>query len=270
MSIARFLDRAGEPDRRLAVVNRSRPEPVQKLLERLFEDQPVGIEEADVPETDEDVVVLLEDETVVETSTLAELEEAILLVNSDVFVTGSRGIDELELPPVLEALEEVNFSLRGYPQSHREKMLFILLSRYIERLAYERGAGTIRSSFQRLSRLVDERGTRDVYRRLADTGLDVHVYGVPNWTPDTEFGVTIHGGHTADFTDTWFVVYTPPGSKADPLSGGRDGSDSAVREPDGPFAALLAYQTGSNEWNGYWTFDRSLVTDINRYVAYNL
>ncbi len=74
--------------------------------------------------------------------------------------------------------------------------------------------GTIRSSFQRLSRIDDELGTRRVYERLGGTGVDAHPYGVPD-APPTGLDATIHGGRSVDFTDSWFVVFEPPGGSVE-------------------------------------------------------
>jgi hypothetical protein len=50
----------------------------------------------------------------------------------------------------------------GSPASNSEKLPLIVISRYIEQLAWQHETGRLRSSFQRLSRLDDERGTRRV------------------------------------------------------------------------------------------------------------
>jgi hypothetical protein len=251
VSLAQFVDAADGTDRTLVVVNRESPRPFQAMLEGLFEDQPVGVTERAVPGEDADAVYLLDgDGEVLATSPLSALQEAILLVNSDLYVTGARDPEELDLPAVLERLDGVSFSLRGYPESNKEKLLLITISRYVEGLALEAGAGKLRSSFQRLSRIEDERGTRAVYERLAATDLDVHVYGVPDWAPASTFGVTMHGGYDADFTGSWFVVHVPE-------EGGRP-------------AALVAVETEPRLWSGFWTFDADEVASIARYVRREL
>jgi len=131
------------------------------------------------PSDIENLVLLIEDGKVVAGSTLEELTEAVLFVNSDLYITGTRGLDELELPGVITGLDDTLFTLRGYPDSNRQKLLLITISRFIERVAWTAEAGTIRSSFQRLSRINDELGTRRVYERVADAGVDAHLYGVP-------------------------------------------------------------------------------------------
>jgi len=158
-----FFDEIDAPSRSLVVVNRSEPEPVRNLLDSLLEDQSVAIRERDLPDADTDIVLLVEDGEVIARSTLDELLESVLLINSDLYKTGAIDLNEVTLPDVLSGLDEVPFRLRGYPHSNKEKLLLIVVSRVIERIAAEAGGGTLRASFQRLSRLQDERGTREVY-----------------------------------------------------------------------------------------------------------
>lgn len=211
----------------------------------MFEDQPVEVGEADLPGST-DRVLLIEEGDVIASSPLGALRDAILLVNSDLFVTGSRELPEIELPAVIEGLDGIEFRLRGYPEAHAEKLLLILISRAIERRAWE-GGGPLRSSFQSLKRIEDETGTRQVYRRLDEASVDVHVYGRPGWTPPPTSTITAHASHDADLAETWVVVYTP-------------------RDEERGHAALLAIEEGTNEWIGFWTYRPSLVTELAEYI----
>jgi hypothetical protein len=178
-----------------------------------------------------------------------ELLESVLLINSDLYKTGAIELDAVALPDVFAGLDEVPFRVRGYPASNKEKLLLIVVSRVIERIAAEHGAGTLRASFQRLSRLDDERGTRSVYERVAGTGVDVHVYGVGDADSLSPLPVTVHTGTSYAYRRSWFVVFTPP-----------DGAD-------GDHVALLALEDEPNVWEGFWTFRPELVTRIERYIA---
>lgn len=223
----------------------------------------------------ENLVLLLEDGNVVAGSTLAELTDAVLFVNSDLYVTGTRSLDELELPDVITGLDDTVFTLRGYPESNRQKLLLITISRFIERTAWTAGNGTIRSSFQRLSRIDDELGTRRVYDRITDAGVDAHLYGVPD-DPPRDLDATIHGGRSTDFTDSWFVVFEPPGGPGDVAvrsegAAGRDtpptndlerGIESGV--------GLLAVEVEPRLWRGVWTFDPDRIRTMTRYVRRHL
>ncbi len=249
-SLRSFLDELESPDRHLVVVNRSSPDPVRNLLDSLLDGQPVSVTEtASGDEGDVDVVALVEDGDVIARSTLDELLESVLLINSDLYKTGMVGLDEVELPDVLHGLDEVPFRVRGYPASHKEKLLLILVSRVIERIAAERGDGTLRASFQRLSRINDERGTKAVYERIAETGVDVHVYGVGDPASVSSLPLTVHTGTSSPYRRSWFVVFTPPADAA------------------GDHVALLALEDEPNVWDGFWTFRPELVDRIERYIV---
>ena len=264
-SFLQFFDALSAPQRSLLVVNRTQPDPLVRILEGTFEGQPVSVSEVDVPDVDDDTVLLVEqtgnetDLRIIATSPLSELEETILLVNSDLYKTGTAGFSEEGFPAVLAKLEEVPFVLRGYPESNNEKLLLIAMSRFIERRAYRHESGRLRTSFQRLSRIEDERGTWNVYRTFDESGVQTHVYGVPDWRPPSDSTLIAHGGYTAEFRNSWFVVYRPIDA---------DGSEST--ESDESHAALVAVQTEPRTWRGFWTFRPELVCDIESYVARNL
>jgi hypothetical protein len=251
MSISAFVEGAGSRDLSLVVVNRESPRPFQRLLEGVFEGQSVTVEEADVDDDVANVVYLLEEGALLATSSLQELQRSILMVNSDIHVTGLRDVEDVDPPEVIHRLEDLQFRLRGYPESNKEKLLLITMSRFIERLSIESNGGKHRASFQRLSRIDDEQGTRTVYQRLARTNTDVHVYGIPDWTPRRGFDVTMHGGWSSDFRESWFVVHVPDDESA-------------------PHGALVAVEDEPRVWSGFWTYDPESVREINRYVEREL
>jgi hypothetical protein len=254
VSLERFFDRARGRERSLVVVNRTRPEPLKRILSDMFARQDVTVDERMNDEYDDDTVLLIDEGEVVTTSPLRELEEAILLVNSDLFVTGTRELEETRIPAVMEELTDHLFTLRGYPESNKEKLLLIVVSRRIEQLAHSYGVGKLRTSFQRLSRLEDERGTREAYDAVANTDVDVHIYGRPDWVPSPNFDVTMHGGYKDDFRRSWFVLYDPPPGKVGEY-------DSAV---------LVAVEQDPGVWKAFWTYRREVVEDVATYVRKTL
>ncbi|WP_066411840.1 DICT sensory domain-containing protein [Halorubrum aethiopicum] len=269
-SLRAFFEEIEAPDRSLVVLNRSSPDPVRGLLDSLLEGQPVSIRNAEVPDGDDDVVALIEDGEVLAQSTLDDLLESVLLINSDLYRTGAIDLGEVELPDVLRGLDEMPFRVRGYPESNKEKLLLIVISRVIERIANETGGGTLRASFQRLSRLRDERGTYEVYESVARSGVDVHVYGMDDAEPAEELPATVHTGSSYPYRRSWFVVFTPPG-KSDPESGTDDWDGSDIGNgsdgENGDHAALVALEDEPNVWDGFWTFRPELVSRIDRYIA---
>ena len=238
-----FFQEASRHDVSLVTINRTHPEPVQELLADAFSMQSVDLVERSLPKNGDDIVALRKDGQVTAVSSLRELMGSFLLVNADRFKTGTKGFDS-DVPDVLKGMDETLFDLRGYPASNKEKLLLILVSRHIERLAYEAGAGTLRSTFQRLSRLEDELGTKKVYERLAGRTVDVHVYGVPDGVP-RGLDVTVHTGTSDEYRKSWCVVFEPP---------------------EGSGVALIAHQQEPNRWRGFWTYDPETVARANRYL----
>ncbi|WP_096393328.1 hypothetical protein [Halorubrum trapanicum] len=221
--------------------------------------------DGDDPDEIENLVLLMEGDEVVAGSTLGELGDAVLFVNSDLYITGSRSLADVDLPSVISGLDDATFTLRGYPESNRQKLLLITISRFIERAAWTAGDGTLRSSFQRLSRIDDEVGTREVYERISATGVDTHLYGVPDELP-ADLDAVVHAGDDPDFTDSWFVVYRPP-----------EGAHPAESDPDSDLVrgieggvGLLAVETEPRVWRGLWTFDADRISRVNRYIERNL
>mgnify|MGYP006428802113 CR=1 FL=1 len=224
--------------------------PIQDALSRLFDDQQVSVTAADRQAgTHTAEITVIRDGEIVATSSAAVLMESLLLINSDVYITGSRGLDDAALPSTVQALYDLPFRLAGFPDSDSEKLLLIAVSRAIERRASEAGAGTLRVGFQRLSRLVDEPGTRRVYERLAATDLAVHAYGVGDTTLPASLPITAHTGRTDFHRRGWFVVFQPP-------------ADSDI-EP----VALYAIAVGDNRWDGFWTYSPERIDTIVDTVA---
>ncbi|MFC6786508.1 histidine kinase [Halobaculum halobium] len=256
---ARFeqLAAGGVTNKRLAVIRRDGSTPLDSMLRRLFADQSVAVT-VDSPEldgVDDDVAVLVEDEEIVATSPLSSLERAILMVNSDLYTTGALDLDDAALPTVLTGLADVPFRLRGYPLAHKEKLLPIAMSRQIELRAHRAGAGELHASFQRLSRIDDETGTRRAYERLGDDDVDVHVYGEPDWNPEAHLELTAHTGYGHGYSDSWFVVFDPPADAVGPHT-----------TPVG----LLALEEEPNVWRGVWTFRPGAVADLAETVRRQL
>lgn len=220
--------------------------PIQACLDRLFEKQPVAV--TDATDTQEADLVVVRDGEPVARSDAEDVLESVLLVNSDVYTTGSRGLTDAKLPAVLEALQEVPFLVRGYPESNSEKMLLLAVSRAIERRAYEAGSGTLHVGFQELSRLVDEHGTYRVYEQLSTTEMEIHLYGNGDVAAADDLAVTVHTGDSWFHRHAWFVVFTP---------------ETTERTP----AALYSVEREANRWGGFWTFQservKAIRTEIN-------
>lgn len=245
-SLSEFIDEREASQWSAQVVNRTEPKQVHEMITNLFGSLSIDVTETELNDAGNDLLLLLRDGEVVHSSSLDTLKQSLLLVNSDAYRTGTKSIEEIDTPDVITKLSDTVFSLRGYPRSGSEKLVLTLIARYIEQRAWRTRTGTLRASFQRLSRLNDEQGTREVYERLTNTpSLDVHVYGVPDWQPPERWDVTVHGLSTGEITRHWFVTY---------------------QSPDTGNVAMLGTETGANEWRGFWTFDAESVRELNEYI----
>lgn len=248
MQLADFVHKRDRRETELGVVNRDIETPVYDMLVTMFDEQLVEIRENTVPAAGPaDTVILREkaDGEQMAVSSLGDLRDTVLLVNSDIYTTGARGLEDIDTPDVLTQLDEIPFTVTGYPDTGVEKMLMIEMSRYIEARAWKSATGTLHSGFQYLSRLENERGTRRVYDRLGtETAVQTQVYGVPDAQPSLP-NMTVNGEDCQELRRTWFVVY---------------------HSETGGDAALVALETAPNTWEGYWTYREDHVSEVAAYL----
>ena len=102
------------------------------------------------------------------TTPLSELSEAFLLLNVDRYRTGTKQTDLGTFPDVLTGLNEVEFVVKRFPQSVKEKLLLVVISRFIEHRALTNDSGELPNSAKESRRSRgDERGVSPlVGRRL--------------------------------------------------------------------------------------------------------
>jgi hypothetical protein len=248
-SLSAFVARrsASDTDWSAQVVNRTGPEPIQSMAEDLYSSLDIETSDTELADFADDLFLVLRDGKVVASSPMRALRDTLLMVNADHYTTGTNLVGEIDVPDVVLELSDTVFTLEGFPKSNTEKLVLTLIARYVEQQALVHGSGTLRTSFQKLSRLDDERGTLEFYERLGQTeGLETHVYGVPDWDPPDELGLVTHGVVDDEIRNSWFVVH-----RAD------TGSD----------VAMLALTTGGNTWDGYWTFDSEHIRAMDRYIT---
>jgi len=246
-SLSTFVDQKETSEWSVQLVNPTQPEPIRKMTDDLFGGLGMDIPETEIDGLQDDLILLIRDGNVIASSPLTNIETTLLTVNSDLYKTGARSLEEISIPDAVQQLSDTVFTLSGYPDSQVEKLVLTLVSRYIEqRAAYSR-TGTLRTSFQRLSRLDDERGTREVYETLGDLpDLDTHVYGAPDWLPPSEMGLTVHEVRDDEIRSTWFVVH---------------------RTDTGTDRAMLALKDDPNTWRGYWTSNSTEIRSIDQYIS---
>ena len=181
-------------------------------------------------------------------------------LNVDRYRTGTKQTETGRFPAVLTGLDGIEFEVAGFPQSPREKLLLIVISRFIEHRALTHGDGEFHSTFQRLSRLDDEYGTRRMYEALADSGVDTHIYGV-NDDPDIaeSLDVTVKSGDSEEYRRSWIVAFRPD-SEWD------RGTTPVGPEGDTGAVALIAVETGPNVWRSVWTYDVDRIEQVLTYM----
>lgn len=238
---------SSEPAWSAQVVNRTDPQPIQTMAEELYESLDIETSETELAGFDDDLFVVICDGRIVASSPVQTLKETLLMVNSDLYKTGSASVREIDVPDVILELSDTVFTLKGFPKSNTGKLVLTLIARYIEQQAVLQQSGTLRTSFQKLSRLDDEQGTWEVYEQLgAIDELQTHVYGYPDWNPLPELDLLAHEVRNPEIRESWFVVY----------------SAESVRD-----AAMLAVNTGSQTWKGYWTFDADEIRRLDDFIT---
>lgn len=251
MALREFIDEFADGDHEtsLSIVNSEQPPMVARMLNSLFEDQSVSVSEVARVLSESDVVQLRRDGRVVAESEFGDVRDSILAVNSDLYITGTRPLEAVDTPAVVRDLEGTRFRVRGYPAGTKGKLLLIEISRYIEAMALRHGDGELHTGFQRLSRIVDERGTERAYDKLAATDLDVHVYGVGDPATLESRSLTVHNDDVEEIRCGWFVVFVPP------------------PESEAVGAALVAVTDDDVEWDGVWTIDTAKAERVAAYLS---
>lgn len=147
------------------------------------------------------------------------------------------GIADAEYETVLGHLKETTFT-----SYDTEEMLYA--SREIEDRARRVRGGTVHAGFQHLSIMADQ---EPIYTDLAERGVEVHAYGVPDTAPPEFWAGRVHAVDTDEIARMWFVVF----------DGGGDESQKS---------ALLAEERDNGEFYGAWTYDAPIVDSVCTYL----
>ncbi len=183
--------------------------------------------------------------------------EPFIEIKTDGEVVGVIGVEAVEglfEPPIRRPGDRDDISdgyrvlfdvLEKMVVSGMNRRELLAVSREIEDRAYRVGEGTLRVSFQTLSTF---RSQTEVYRTLAtETDLDIHIYGLDDWTPPAITGITYHTDDAERFEPYWALAY--------------DGG------PTDSQACGLVAQEHSNSYTGFWTNDLALVEEIASALA---
>ncbi|WP_250137718.1 DICT sensory domain-containing protein [Halorientalis salina] len=129
-------------------------------------------------------------------------------------------------------------------------------SREFEDRAWRVGSGRLYAGFQRPAALEAQRSP---YQRLADRGLDVHVYFDGDWDTATIPGVRMHVVRNDEIGRFWFVAFD--GGPESLVDADLDRDDHPTQA-----CALLAKETGQGTYSGFWTYDPERVASLLNYL----
>ncbi|MEF8851708.1 MAG: DICT sensory domain-containing protein [Haloarculaceae archaeon] len=237
MTLRDFIEEAEDRDRSMVVFETGAGDGAESIerVARFFEDGTLS--RGREPGLVTQFASFLPDEGLVAVSTLDEFDGDYLLVDSSFEVVGTLPRERIDAPELVVRVDEATFLVAA-----GNTPLLTEMSHHIEELALDRDAGTLWTGMQELSRLGEPR-TRAVYERLADSGVEAHVFGRAGES-DPDPGVQTHGDATKEIRESWFVVY-----RADVAS-----------------AALVATETEPGTFRGFWTFETDLADRVGEYV----
>ena len=246
-SIADLLDCVQGDAHMLTVYNYDGPEDVLDTFDEHFGRRNTAVEQATTSSGEPtDFAVLHDGDRFLAAS---PVEPAYRAIGFDSGTFSGSAFEPIEYPMILEHAATTAFT--AY-----DKCRMILASREIETRAWRVGEGELYAGFQRLSVM---RHQWDIYATLARSGVAVHAYGIPDWTPpssdrdidldhdaDTDGdGMTFHADDDREIRNSWFVVF--------------DASEDQHK------AALVSEEREPGEFYGFWTYEPALVDEIVTY-----
>lgn len=172
-------------------------------------------------------------------------EEAKAVLHlADVLAFTDPGDDAARTPDRVARYREFLSALADTTFSSLDRGHLLAATREFEDRAYRVGHGRLYVGFQRLSNLRPQLST---YRDLGERGLELHVFGTPDWTPPFIEGLVVHPVDAPEIADSWFVAF----------DGGGD---------DEQKCALLVEQRGEETFHGIWTYDPEIVDTLVDYL----
>lgn len=240
------LDRVRRDRRTLTLFTRDGPDEGTASVRRHFavRNVEVRVRETEPPQPTGFAVLHDDDGHCVEAGALSTLADYL---SPDVWeqVFDVDRSDERPAPPAL--LHAVDDGVYVVEESRRLPLL--RASHQIEHLATNSNPGRLFAGFQKLSNLKDSSGTWNRYRRLAEHGTDVHVFGEADQQLPAVESLTLHSPDAAEISDTWFLVYL-----------GAEWS-----------GVLIAEQVSSGEdgdrYDGFFSFRRDLAETTAAYLG---
>jgi DICT domain-containing protein len=230
MDLRETIEFIGTFEKELSLFNVPAADPLASELAAFFDTQNVRITSHQTASAAPRVAVLSNRDEVL---AIADPSELRALAGGDATTADDVGVADSRYESILGHLKETTFT--SYDTAE-----MVAASREIEERAHRRGRGTIHAGFQRCSVMADQQA---VYTALAERGLAVHAYGVPDERPPDLGASQVHATQTDEVATTWFVVY----------DGGGDEHQKC---------ALLARERAPDTFDGAWTYDPALVDSV--------
>ncbi|WP_435318009.1 DICT sensory domain-containing protein [Haloarchaeobius sp. TZWSO28] len=233
MTLLDIVDRVRQREKTLTLFNLPPGSSLDTRLASFFRDQNLRVEVDDTATEAPCFATLTDSKTLY---TAVDASDLFDLLDGPDAGPDDLGVDDSAHAALLAPLKETTFT-----SYDRDDMMAV--TREIEDRAFRAGSGTLSAGFQQLSNFDDQ---TDVYRRLATTDLDLHVFGRPDGHTAVD-GVTVHGLDTEEIRRTWFVVFD---------GGGRPELKSA----------LLAVERGAGAFYGTWSYDPAVVDEVTEHL----
>lgn len=227
MTLSAIIDDVTGSARTLTLYGPADPDAVDDI-ERHFAVQNVTVETVETTAGPDDFAVLHDDGDFLAAADLDELRAAVTF---DYGLLDATDFAATSYPDILAHVDDTTFTAYG-------KRRMVLSSREIEERAWRARGGELHAGFQRLSLLSEQ---WELYTRIADRGVDVHVYGAPDWEPPETDRLTVHATDDPEIRRSWFVAFESPA----------DGG-----------CALVADERDSDEFRGFWSYDEGVVADV--------
>ncbi|MFW6436031.1 MAG: DICT sensory domain-containing protein [Halococcoides sp.] len=229
MSLLSTVEAIESLEKELRLFNLPPASRIAERLEDFFETQNVRIRTARTASGRPEIAVLSRPDAVIALVEVDRLRELVDEGPPD----SDLGIRDEAFEPVLEPLKETDFTAFDQRQ-------MLATTREIEDRARRVGSGTIHTGFQRSSLMALQ---APIYRDLADRGLTVHTYGVPDGAIPHIGQGTVHTPETDEIDRSWFVVF----------DGGTDPTQAT---------ALIAEERDDEQYYGIWSYDTAIVDQI--------
>lgn len=225
-----IVQRVDERSLTLTLYNTNVDRSVLRDIQSYFAVQTVDLRRASTDDSrPRNFVVLHDGDEYIEATDLRSLYR---VVRPESPLRGVTDPAQIGYPALFDEIDQSLFTDYG-----RSRMT--VASREIESQAHRYG-GTLHAGFQTFSNLKPQ---YRLYERLAEAGVETHVYGVSDWAVPTD-AHACHAYDDPEISDTWFVVL--------------DHDEPAHRR------ALLAEERSENQFYGFWTFKSGVVDLILR------